>query len=234
MLIEFRHHQCASRGRPARPDLNDDFIRPIKFMSQQWKFAMPMNVRSSSSPLIDPIVCTVLLLAPNQDDLSSLDPEARRILQGNLATLAAVAKILQVPVFTHSLAVDQQSPAAAELPPPHSRRMFAQEHGTPWSNKAFVDTLTKENRSTIVLAGLWLEHQILATALHALADAYHVYFLVDATRARAQTAERATHERLIQAGATPIVVSQVIHEWSLEASDPAARDALLALLAPLA
>lgn len=195
---------------------------------------MPMNMRPNSSPLIDPVVCSVLLLAPNQDDLSSLDPEPRQVLQGNLEMLTAAAKILQVPVFTHSLAIDQQSPAAAELPPPHSQRTFAQEHGMPWSNKAFVDTLTKENRSTIVLAGLWLEHQILATALHALADAYHVYFLVDATRARAQTAKRATYERLIQAGATPIVISQVIHEWSLEASDPATRDALLALLAPLA
>ena len=193
-----------------------------------------MNRLASASPLIDPIACSVLLLVPNQDDLSSLNPEARQLLQSNLATLAAAAYILQVPVFTHSRADRVKKSAAAQPPLPHSHRMLSHEHGVPWSNKAFVDALTRENRSTLVLAGVWLEHQILATALHALADAYHVYFLVDTTFARTQSAQCAARERLVQAGATPIVVSQVIHEWCLEAPDPTARAALVKLLAPLA
>lgn len=193
-----------------------------------------MNPRPGGSPLIDPIACSVLLLVPNQGDLSSLNSKARQLLQGNLATLVAAANILQVPVFTHTSTDRAKDSATAQPPLPHPHRIFFHEQGVPWSNNAFIDALTKENRSTLVLAGVWLEHQVLTTALHALADAYHVYFLVDATFARTQSAQSAARERLVQAGATPIVVSQVIHEWCLEAPDPTTKAALVELLAPVA
>jgi nicotinamidase-related amidase len=81
-----------------------------------------------------------------------------------------------------------------------------------------------------VLAGFWLEHQVVATALHALADSYDVYFVLDASPAKMQATVRLSQDRLIQAGATPVVVSQVIHEWSFEAADAAKAAALNQLL----
>lgn len=56
--------------------------------------------------------------------------------------------------------------------------------------------LKDQDRSTLLLAGFWLEHQIIATALHALADAYDVYALIDASPARALAAEQPTRNGL--------------------------------------
>jgi hypothetical protein len=83
-----------------------------------------------------------------------------------------------------------------------------------------------------VLAGFWLEHEVVANALHALADSYDVYFVLDASPARMQAAAQLSQDRLIQAGATPVVVSQVIHEWAIETSDATKSAALNALLLP--
>ncbi len=67
-------------------------------------------------------------------------------------------------------------------------------------------------------------------ALHALADSYDVYFALDASPAKMQAAARLSQDRLIQAGATPVVVSQVIHEWALESADSEKTARLNALL----
>lgn len=112
------------------------------------------------------------------------------------------------------------------------RQFIFEEHVSAWSG-AFVDALAAEDRSILILAGYWLEHQILATALHALAESYDVCVLLDATPPRYPHASRPARDRLNQAGATPVVASQVIHEWTIETSDAAKRSALDSLSSAL-
>jgi Isochorismatase family len=193
------------------------------------------NRRLSSSPLIDPALCSLVLIAPNQHDLAVVNPSVRNSLQRNLIAAAAAADIMDVPIFMTSPAPG----AAKQLLPEHlpitqsHREFFCEEHASPWLNAAFVSALTCEDRSTLLLAVLWLEHQVLATALHTLAESYDVYILVDATPARTRATARLSRERLIQAGATPVATCQVIHEWSLEAADATRRAAMSSILAPL-
>ena len=103
---------------------------------------------------------------------------------------------------------------------------MAGEHAFPWQDPLFTESVAREDKPVLVLAGFWLEHQVLATALHALANCYDVYILLDATPARERDAARLSQDRLIQAGATPVVTSQVIHEWSAESNDASRRAAL--------
>lgn len=117
---------------------------------------------------------------------------------------------------------------------PSLRQFVLEEHSSPWSHEGFVEALTAADRPILILAGFWLEHEILATALHALADSYDVFVLVDATPARSRLASEPARERLNQAGATPVVTSQMINEWSLEAADAATRTALISILPSLA
>jgi nicotinamidase-related amidase len=125
-------------------------------------------------------------------------------------------------------------PPSVRIPNASSQRSFVfEEHSSPWSHKGFVEALAAEDRSILILAGLWLEHQILAIALHALVDGYDVCVLLDATAARCPHASQPARERLNQAGATPVVTSQVIHEWTIEAPDAAKRVALDLLLSNL-
>ena len=191
--------------------------------------------RISNSPLLDPAACVLVLIAPDPLDPSSIDPSVRTGHQRTVSALSKAADIANVPVLVLTRhALEQEKPPTARGPGTLALRQFVfAENGSPWSHKSFLDALTALDRSILILAGYWLEHQILATALHALAESYDVYVLLDATPPRSRHASEPSRDRLSQAGATPVITSQVIHEWSLEAADNSKRAALLSLFPSL-
>jgi hypothetical protein len=183
--------------------------------------------RFSSSPLMDPSVCALVILAPAPQDLPRIDPTLRSGYRRASTAVTKAAHIMNVPVFTLSRQPKKQNDARATS----LRRQFVfEDHGCPWSQKDFVDALTAEDRSILILAGVWLEHQVLGTALHALAESYDVCVLIDATLPHSPHASQPARDRLNQAGATPVVTTQVVHEWIVAAPDPAKRAALNSLL----
>jgi len=191
--------------------------------------------RISNSPLMDPSVCALVVVAPNAQELAPNDPSAHIHHQRILAAVTKAAHIANVPVFSLSRGGHEQEilPSAGVTNTSSHRRFIFEEHCSPWSHRGFVETLAAEDRSILILAGFWLEHQILAIALHALAEGYDVCVLLDATASRCPHASQPARERLNQAGATPVVTSQVIHEWTIEAQDAGKRVALDALLSNL-
>jgi hypothetical protein len=191
--------------------------------------------RISNSPLLDPAVCALLLISPDAHEPASTDPCLHAGHQRALASVTKAADLANVPVFVLSRRARQQKPPLSSPDPgTASHRHFAfEEHSSPWSHNALIEALAAEDRSVLVLGGFWLEHEILATALHALVDSYDVYVLLDATLPRSPLASGPARERLNQAGATPVITSQVINEWSLETPDASTRAALVSLLPPL-
>jgi Isochorismatase family len=185
------------------------------------------------SPLMDPSACALVLIAPDPADLGSTVAPNPANIHGAFAAIAIAkaAHIAKVPVFILRHMQKQNQSLMSPEPTTVSHRYFVlEEKGSPWSHKGFVDTLATEERSILILAGYWLEHQILATALYALVESYDVYIVLDATPSRSPHAYEPSRERLNQAGATPVVASQVIHEWSLESADDYKRTALLSLM----
>jgi Isochorismatase family len=190
-----------------------------------------MQRRISHSPLLDPTVCALILMAPLSQDLLALSPSLPAWHHQRLAVIADAAGVVGVPIFRLSWRNEPQALASpGERPDPPLRQFLLEEYQCPWFNASFVDALASEDVSRLIVAGFWLEHEILGTALHALADCYEVAILVDLTRPRSAQAAQSARERLGQAGATPIVTSQLIREWMLGAPTEGARAALKALL----
>ena len=188
--------------------------------------------RISNSPLMDPSVCALVLIAPDEPAPTSIESRAHAICKRTVAVVTRAAEAADVPVFVLSRRAEEQqrSTLLPEPSTPGHRQFILEEHISPWSHKPFVDALTAEDRSILILAGFWLELEILTTALHALVDAYDVYVLLDATVPRCPHASEPSLNRLHQAGAVPVITSQVVHEWSLEIADASSRTALRALL----
>jgi Isochorismatase family len=170
--------------------------------------------RPGASPLIAPTVCSLVLLAPTRQDLTKMTRQRRTNVRRNFVTIMSAANIVGVPSLVYS---------PCNEPAKHGFASCLQ-------HVPLRDALSEQDRSALVLAGFWLEHLVVASALHALVDSYDVYLVLDASPAKMQGAVRLSQDRLIQAGATPVVVSQVIHEWSLETADAAKAAALHALL----
>lgn len=184
---------------------------------------------------MDPSVCAVVLIAPDARGLASTVAASRPGLQHTLSAIMKAADIADVPVFILSHDAQQQGISLpTDIGTALARGQFViQGRGSPWSHQGFVDALAAEDRSILILAGFWLEHEILSTALHALVESYDVYVLLDATPPRSRHASEPSRDRLNQARATPAISSQVIHEWSLEAADLSKRAALLSLMPDL-
>jgi len=188
--------------------------------------------RISNSPLLDPSFCTVVLISPDAVDYGPADPSTHAACKRATEVIARAAEIAGVPVFILSARHLEQE--FSSNPAPSSMRAHVQfvfeQHTSPWSLKTFVEALSAQDRTILILAGLWLEHEILATALNALVDGYDVYVLLDASAPRSPLASTAARERLSQGGGTPITTSQVINEWAFETTDASMRAALMALL----
>ena len=190
-----------------------------------------MRRRISNSPLIDPEVSTVIMMAPAADDLLSISPDLPPQHHRTNAAITQAAGVLDVPLYTLLWRPElQNEPNAGEPSRPSHRRFLLEEYQCPWLNRAFVEALSREDSSVLIVGGFWLEHEILGTALHALAACYEVAILADITPPRQAPAARAASERLVQAGATPIVTSQLIREWMVAAPAGPKREALRALL----
>lgn len=102
-----------------------------------------------------------------------------------------------------------------------------------WSERDFVDALLREERSILLIIGSWFEHQIVGTALHGLAESYDVSCPFDATTPLSKHAAAPARERLTKPGVTPVVTSQVLHEWLVDSEQLEQRVALIALLKSL-
>ena len=183
--------------------------------------------RISNSPLIDPAVSALIIVMPAEDqDSTSQDYHRCR------AAVTRAAEVMEVPTFSLLRHPPEQRPPAFAVAPGKSlrHRFVFEEHRCPWSEAAFVDALRREDRSILLFAGSWFEHQVLGTALHGLAEGYDVCVMLDATPSRSPHASKPAQERLSQAGGTPVVTSQVIHEWMMETTDPSKRSQLQLLL----
>jgi Isochorismatase family len=186
------------------------------------------QLRISNSPLLDPAFCAVVLILPEALGQTLIDPSRHATCERAIEVLLRAAEVAEVPVFILAQALEQNSSSALASTP--SEFQFGLEpHRSPWAHRPFAEALAAQHRTILILAGLWLEHEILAAALNALVDGYDAYVLLDGSVHRSHLASVAARERLTQAGGTLITTAQVIGEWASETTDAAVRAALMAL-----
>ena len=174
--------------------------------------------RVRSSPLIDPAVCCLILLAPDQQTYAHLGQQARNAFQRKVSALTTAAGIIDVPVFVSWPGPDRQTLAPSLSPRARCQHFLAAPPASPWSNSDFVAAVDNEDRTDLLIGGFSLEYQVLTTSLHALAAGYDVYFLPDIVPTHSIRAAQSTQHRLMLQGARPALTSQVIHEWLLAAA----------------
>lgn len=175
------------------------------------------------TPLADPSVCCLVLISPTQTDSFGKPPRVQGSYRRNVDLLTAAAQIVDMPVFVFCR---NGIPESSRF----QHQTFASEaHGCIWKNEGFTTALDAKDCTTIVLAGHWLDHEILVAALYALADRYEVYVPVDASPAHSKDAARLAEARLFRAGATPLLAKQVVQEWTIEACCTEQRAALMSL-----
>jgi nicotinamidase-related amidase len=103
---------------------------------------------------------------------------------------------------------------------------------TLWAERGLAQVIAERKRSSVILAGRWLETDITILALSALADGFDAYILLDVSPSQDPDVRQFAIDRMLQAGAVPISTVQLLHEWAERSRDDTPRRALLYLLGP--
>jgi nicotinamidase-related amidase len=182
--------------------------------------------------LLQPADCCVLLVDPRARHLGRLAPARRAELARclNLTLDAAIAGAAPLHLAFAGAPSDPHEWVAAP-------RSLAVAHihglgtaGPCWSGSGLHAALAAHTRSSLILAGFWLDTTVTFLALPALASGFDVFVLMDATPASTDTSGRPAADRLLQAGAVPITTRQLIAEWIEASADGGGRSALSRLI----
>jgi hypothetical protein len=183
------------------------------------------------TPLLRPADCCVLLVDPCARHLGRLDGVRQADLARSLRLVVDAAVAAAVPLhlaFARGLPEPHDWVSALQsLPATHVHALGTE--GASWSRSGLDKALPAQRRSSLILAGFWLETTVTFLALPALAAGFEVVLPMDASPAWTGTAARPAADRLLQAGAVAVTTHQLIAEWT-EASDAEVRAALSPLL----
>ena len=165
------------------------------------------------------------LLTPDNSALVLIDHQPRvtlavasfpqQDLYNNAIIIARTGKALNIPtVITTIMAKASSGPIYPEIADTYPE-IIPIDRGkrNAFKSPEFVEAVKNTGRKKLVMAGVWTEVCLCFTVLSALEAGYEVYILVDASGGTSVAAHEAAIQRMIQAGATPVSVQQVMSEW---------------------
>src|SRR5712692_4151374 len=198
----------------------------------------------SSEPIRDPV--TDHLLTPQNAafividyqpvQVNSIASMERQRLVSNIVRASKAAVIYGLPIVHSTVNVE----TGINKPPIAPLRMVLDKVPTydrtsinAWEDVEFRKAVQATGRKKLIMAALWTEACLAFPALDALREGYEVYVVVDAVGGTSATAHRAGLERLVQAGAQPTSVVQLMCElqrdWACTETVQPVREILFAL-----
>lgn len=165
--------------------------------------------------LITPKNATLIVIdyqTPQVNAVASID---HLTLVANILAVAKVAKLYELPIVLSTVNVKIGGS------PPTIRQLAEVLEGiealdrttiNAWEDKEFVVAVKAAGRKKLLMTGLWTEACLTFPTLDALREGYEVYPVVDAVGGTSVEAHRAGLERIIQAGAQPTSVVQLLCE----------------------
>jgi nicotinamidase-related amidase len=165
--------------------------------------------------LITPKNTALLIIDYQPNQLSAVASTDHVSLVANIVAVAKVARLYGVPIVLSTVNVKNLGS------PPTFRQLaevlegieaFDRTSINAWEDEEFVSAVRATGRKKLIMTGLWTEACLTFPALDALREGYEVYPVVDAVGGTSVEAHRAGLERLVQAGAQPTSVVQLMCE----------------------
>ena len=143
--------------------------------------------------------------------MTSMD---RDVLVNNIVSVARLARTYELPVVLSTVnAANGQGNTLPELKAalPDTPEIDRTTMNA-WEDVEFRQAVEATGRKKLIMTALWTEACLSFPALDALREGYEVYPVVDAVGGTSVEAHRAGLERIVQAGAQPTSVVQLMCE----------------------
>lgn len=150
----------------------------------------------------------------------------------NVQILAKGAKLFGLPTVLSTVAQDSFSgpfmPEVTELFPDHD--IVDRTSINSWIDGNFRQAVAATGRKKIVLAGLWTEACVMFPTLDMLREGYDVHVVADACGDVTPEAHERAMQRLVQAGAVPMIALQYIFELQQDWARGATYDGVMGII----
>ncbi|HQU83609.1 MAG TPA: hydrolase [Pyrinomonadaceae bacterium] len=181
--------------------------------------------------LLKPDEIALILIDHQPQMLFGVQSIDRQALINNTAGLAKAAKIFNVPTVLTTVAANTFSgpllPQVQSIYPeivPIDRTSM-----NSWDDENFRNAVEATGRKKFVIAALWTEVCLVMPVIEMLEKGYEVYIVTDASGGTSIDAHERSIQRLIQAGAVPVVWLQVLLEMQRDWARVETYDAVIGL-----
>jgi nicotinamidase-related amidase len=165
--------------------------------------------------LITPKNSALIIIDYQPPQVSSIVSMDHRTLVANIVATARLAKVFALPIVlsTVNVKTGRSAPTIHQLA--EVLAGIAELDRTTinaWEDEEFVTAVKATGRKKLIMTALWTEACLTFPSLDALREGYEVYPVTDAVGGTSLEAHRAGIERIVQAGAHPISVVQLMCE----------------------
>lgn len=164
--------------------------------------------------LITPDDVAIVMIDHQPQMLFGVQSIDRQTLVNNSAALAKTAKIFNIPVVLTTVAaksfsgplIPQVQNVFPEIEPVDRTSMNS------WDDAGFRKAIEATGKKRFVIAALWTEVCLVMPVIEMLEAGYEIYIVTDASGGTSAEAHERSIQRLIQAGAVPMIWLQVLLE----------------------
>ena len=177
--------------------------------------------RFSDGALLSPQYCIVIIVDPLKTVISEFDLSFKRDLESKTSALVEAATSLNIPVIVSALGTGAKITDLIEGVSFESVgcQIMWRTSVSPWDGGDLLSLLDDSDNPVLIVYGVGQTPSVVSTVLGALQEGYDVHFLSDHGANGSPSIEaEISLLRLIQAGAVPTTLNQVLAEWAY--SDP--------------
>jgi nicotinamidase-related amidase len=187
------------------------------------------RAKRSEKGLLTPDNCVVAFIDYQPQMLFGVASLDRQSLINNVVALAKASRVFDVPVVLST--VETKSFSGYIWPQlkaifPHEP-LIERSSMNSWDDNNFVEAIKKTGKKKIVLGGLWTETCVALATVQAMFDGYEVYVVEDCCGDLNQVAHENSMQRVIQAGAKPVLSLSVMLEWQRDWAQHDTYDAVM-------
>lgn len=165
--------------------------------------------------LITPKNAALIIIDYQPLQVASIVSMDHRTLVENMVAVAKLAKVYGLPIVLSTVNVKTlgSAPTIKQLTEVLvGIEAFDRTTINAWENEEFVTAVKATSRKKLIMTALCTEACLTFSTLDALREEYEVYPVVDAVGGTSVEAHRAALERVVQAGAQPTSIAQLVRE----------------------
>ena len=165
--------------------------------------------------LITPKNAALIIIDYQPTQVSSIASVDHLTLVANIVAVAKIAKLFELPIVLSTVNVKNlgSAPTIRQLADVlEGIEAFDRTTINAWEDAEFVAAVKATGRKKLIMTALWTEACLTFPSLDALREGYEVYPVVDAVGGTSVEAHRAGLERVVQAGAHPTSLVQLLCE----------------------